>query len=55
KLSSQQLYRMCTLYSDDNSGAESVPPEVISSLKILTGEDSNDAGGESFVLDDNAG
>ncbi|KAL0456859.1 UNVERIFIED_CONTAM: Myosin-8 [Sesamum latifolium] len=55
KLSSQQLYRMCTLYSDNNSSAESVPPEVISSLKILTGEDSTDAGGESFVLDDNAG
>ncbi|KAK4406028.1 Myosin-8 [Sesamum angolense] len=55
KLSSQQLYRMCTLYSGDNSSAESVPPEVISSLKILTGEDSTDAGGESFVLDDNAG
>ncbi|KAK4425365.1 Myosin-8 [Sesamum alatum] len=52
KLSSQQLYRMCTLYSDENSGAQTVPPEVISSLKILTGEDSNDAGGESFVLDD---
>ncbi|KAL0349077.1 UNVERIFIED_CONTAM: Myosin-6, partial [Sesamum angustifolium] len=51
-LYAQNVY---SLYSGDNSSAESVPPEVISSLKIFTGEDSTDAGGESFVLDDNAG
>ncbi|KAH6770255.1 myosin XI B, partial [Perilla frutescens var. hirtella] len=52
-LSSQQLYRICTIYWDDNS-TDSVPPEVISNLKILASEDSNDTDSSSYVLDDNS-
>ncbi|KAL1548316.1 myosin-8-like [Salvia divinorum] len=52
-LSSQQLYRICILFGDDN-GSDNVPPEVISNLKILTSEDSNDPGSSSYVLDDNS-
>ncbi|PIN14470.1 Myosin class V heavy chain [Handroanthus impetiginosus] len=53
-LSSQQLYRICTLYCDDNSSTEGVSPDVISRIKILTAEDSNDADSNSFLLDDNS-
>ncbi|XP_047945089.1 myosin-8-like [Salvia hispanica] len=52
-LSSQQLYRICILFGDDN-GSDNVPPEVISNLKILASEDSNDPDSSSYVLDDNS-
>lgn len=82
-LSVQQLYRICTLYWDDNYNTRSVSPDVsliwyslqqvlsvrflsydahevvismqvISSMKILMTEDSNNADGSSFLLDDNS-
>ncbi|KAK6122938.1 hypothetical protein DH2020_043315 [Rehmannia glutinosa] len=53
-LSIQQLYRICTLYGDDNFNTPSVAPEVISSMKILMTEDSNDADSNSFLLDDDS-
>ncbi|KAI3459593.1 hypothetical protein Pfo_016256 [Paulownia fortunei] len=53
-LSIQQLYRICTLYWDDNYNTRSVSPDVISSMKILMTEDSNDADSNSFLLDDNS-
>ncbi|GMP90505.1 hypothetical protein CsSME_00041604 [Camellia sinensis var. sinensis] len=54
-LSVQQLYRICTLYWDDNYNTRSVSPNVISSMRVLMTEDSNDAGSSSFLLDDNSG
>ncbi|CAK9184254.1 unnamed protein product [Ilex paraguariensis] len=53
-LSVQQLYRICTLYWDDNYNTRSVSPDVISSMKVLMTEDSNDADSNSFLLDDNS-
>ncbi|XP_057959594.1 myosin-6-like isoform X2 [Malania oleifera] len=53
-LSVQQLYRICTLYWDDNYNTRSVSPDVISSMRILMTEDSNDAVSNSFLLDDNS-
>ncbi|KAK6145891.1 hypothetical protein DH2020_019760 [Rehmannia glutinosa] len=53
-LSIQQLYRICTLYGDDNFNTPSVAPEVISSMKILMTEDSNDADSDSFLLDEDS-
>ncbi|WCJ38180.1 myosin 2 [Euphorbia peplus] len=54
-LSVQQLYRICSLYWDDNYNTRSVSPAVISSMRILMTEDSNDAASNSFLLDDNSG
>ncbi|KDP26440.1 hypothetical protein JCGZ_17598 [Jatropha curcas] len=54
-LSVQQLYRICTLYWDDNYNTRSVSPAVISSMRVLMTEDSNDAASSSFLLDDNSG
>ncbi|XWS76162.1 hypothetical protein CRYUN_Cryun01aG0152800 [Craigia yunnanensis] len=53
-LSVQQLYRICTLYWDDNYNTRSVSPDVISNMRVLMTEDSNDAVGSSFLLDDNS-
>ncbi|XP_057964092.1 myosin-6-like [Malania oleifera] len=53
-LSVQQLYRICTLYWDDNYNTRSVSPDVISSMRILMTEDSNNAASSSFLLDDNS-
>ncbi|KAA8548908.1 hypothetical protein F0562_000592 [Nyssa sinensis] len=53
-LSVQQLYRVCTLYWDDNYNTRSVSPDVISSMKVLMTEDSNDADSNSFLLDDDS-
>ncbi|KAE8679655.1 Myosin-14 [Hibiscus syriacus] len=53
-LSVQQLYRICTLYWDDNYNTRSVSPDVISSMRVLMTEDSNDAVSSSFLLDDNS-
>jgi myosin-5 len=54
-LSVQQLYRICTLYWDDNYNTRSVSPDVISSMRVLMTEDSNNAVSSSFLLDDNSG
>lgn len=54
-LSVQQLYRICTLYWDDNYNTRSVSPDVISSMRVLMTEDSNDAESSSFLLDDDSG
>ncbi|KAK1426383.1 hypothetical protein QVD17_15054 [Tagetes erecta] len=54
-LSTQQLYRLCTLYSNDNDDTNSVAPEVISKLKVLMSEDSNDPDHDSYLLDDISG
>ncbi|KAK8532473.1 hypothetical protein V6N13_131799 [Hibiscus sabdariffa] len=53
-LSVQQLYRICTLYWDDNYNTRSVSQDVISSMRVLMTEDSNDAVSSSFLLDDNS-
>ncbi|KAL6217644.1 hypothetical protein ACLB2K_010861 [Fragaria x ananassa] len=53
-LSVQQLYRICTLYFDDNYNTRSVSPDVISSMRVLMTEDSNNAVSNSFLLDDNS-
>ncbi|KAJ7972561.1 Myosin [Quillaja saponaria] len=53
-LSVQQLYRICTLYWDDNYNTRSVSPDVISSMRVLMTEDSNNAVSNSFLLDDDS-
>ncbi|XP_057535805.1 myosin-6-like [Amaranthus tricolor] len=53
-LSVQQLYRICTLYWDDNYNTRSVSQDVISSMRVVMIEDSNNADGNSFLLDDSS-
>ncbi|KAB1219396.1 Myosin-14 [Morella rubra] len=53
-LSVQQFYRICTLYWDDNYNTRSVSSDVISSMRILMTEDSNNDDSHSFLLDDNS-
>ncbi|XP_061341502.1 myosin-6-like [Gastrolobium bilobum] len=53
-LSIQQLYRICTLYWDDNYNTRSVSPDVLSSMRMLMAEDSNNAQSDSFLLDDSS-
>ncbi|XP_027118946.1 myosin-8-like [Coffea arabica] len=53
-LSIQQLYRICTLYCDENYHTPSVSTDVISNMKILMTEDSNEADTSSFLLDDDS-
>lgn len=53
-LSVQQLYRISTMYWDDKYGTHSVSPEVISSMRVLMTEDSNNAVSNSFLLDDDS-
>ncbi|CAN4102059.1 unnamed protein product [Withania somnifera] len=53
-LSVQQLYRVCTLYWDDKYNTRSVSADVISSMRVLMTEESNDAESNSFLLDDNS-
>ncbi|CAL9213704.1 unnamed protein product [Arabidopsis halleri] len=51
-LSTEQLYRICTLCKDKDDGDHNISPEVISSLKLLmTNEDENS---RSFLLDDDS-
>ncbi|KAF5736685.1 myosin-6-like [Tripterygium wilfordii] len=52
-LSIQQLYRISTLYWDDNYNTRSVSPDVISSMKVLMSDESNEDS-SSFLLDDNS-
>ncbi|KAK2645287.1 hypothetical protein Ddye_020482 [Dipteronia dyeriana] len=53
-LSIQQLYRISTMYWDDKYGTHSVSSEVISSMRLLMTEDSNNAVSSSFLLDDDS-
>ncbi|KAL1339994.1 hypothetical protein AAHE18_U084900 [Arachis hypogaea] len=53
-LSIQQLYRISTMYWDDKYGTHSVSPEVISNMRVLMTEDSNNAVSNSFLLDDDS-
>ncbi|XP_071710089.1 myosin-9-like [Rutidosis leptorrhynchoides] len=55
-LSIQQLYRISTMYWDDRNGTHSLPPEVISNMRILMTQDSttNSISNNSFLLDDDS-
>ncbi|KAL3520939.1 hypothetical protein ACH5RR_019088 [Cinchona calisaya] len=53
-LSVQQLYRISTMYWDDKYGTHSVSSEVISKMRVLMTEDSNNAVSSSFLLDDDS-
>ncbi|KMZ70180.1 Myosin-17 [Zostera marina] len=53
-LSMQQLYRISTMYYDDIYGTHTVSNEVISKMKILMKEISNDSDTGSFLLDDDS-
>ncbi|KAK4341617.1 hypothetical protein RND71_040118 [Anisodus tanguticus] len=61
-LSSQQLYRICTLYWDEDFNTQGVSPEVISSFKDqekldandANANDANNADNNNFILDDNS-
>ncbi|XP_051141893.1 myosin-9-like [Andrographis paniculata] len=53
-LSIQQLYRISTMYWDDKYGTQSLSPDVISSMRVLMTEDSNNAVSSSFLLDDDS-
>ncbi|CAE5956532.1 unnamed protein product [Arabidopsis arenosa] len=51
-LSTEQLYRICTLCKDKDDGDHNVSPEVISSLKLLMTNENEDS--RSFLLDDDS-
>ncbi|MCD7450736.1 hypothetical protein HAX54_008297 [Datura stramonium] len=53
-LSIQQLYRISTMYWDDKYGTHSLSPDVISNMRVLMTEDSNNAVSNSFLLDDDS-
>ncbi|KAL6635354.1 hypothetical protein ACP70R_028025 [Stipagrostis hirtigluma subsp. patula] len=53
-LSVQQLYRICTQYWDDKYNTQSVSSDVLSNMRVLMTEDSNNAESNSFLLDDNS-
>ncbi|RWR80555.1 IQ motif [Cinnamomum micranthum f. kanehirae] len=53
-LSIQQLYRISTMYWDDKYGTHSVSSEVISSMRVMMTENSNNAVSSSFLLDDDS-
>ncbi|XP_055811970.1 myosin-6-like [Solanum dulcamara] len=57
-LSSQQLYRICTLYWDEDFNTQGVSQEVISSFKDQENQDANDSNANdadnNFTLDDNS-
>ncbi|KAL5572417.1 hypothetical protein UlMin_022014 [Ulmus minor] len=53
-LSIQQLYRISTMYWDDKYGTHSVSSDVISSMRVLMTEDSNNTVSSSFLLDDDS-
>ncbi|XP_051129852.1 myosin-6-like isoform X2 [Andrographis paniculata] len=53
-LSIHQLYRICTLYCDDDYNTRSVSPEVIACMKIHVAKDANADDSSSFILDDNS-
>ncbi|CAL0304789.1 unnamed protein product [Lupinus luteus] len=51
-LSIQQLYRISTMYWDDKYGTHTVSTDVITSMRTMMAEDSNNAISSSFLLDD---
>ncbi|KAK9732887.1 hypothetical protein RND81_04G029800 [Saponaria officinalis] len=53
-LSIQQLYRIGTMYWDDKYGTHSLNLDVISSMRVLMTEDSNNAVNNTFLLDDDS-
>ncbi|KAJ0074872.1 hypothetical protein Patl1_33585 [Pistacia atlantica] len=53
-LSIQQLYRISTMYWDDKYGTHSVSSDVISTMRVMMTEDSNNAVSSSFLLDDDS-
>lgn len=53
-LSIQQLYRISTMYWDDKYGTHSVSSDVISSMRVMMTEDSNNSVSSSFLLDDDS-
>nr|XP_019706884.1 myosin-17 isoform X3 [Elaeis guineensis] len=53
-LSIQQLYRISTMYWDDKYGTRSVSSEIISNMRVMMTEDSNNAVSSSFLLDDDS-
>ncbi|XP_042508452.1 myosin-17-like isoform X2 [Macadamia integrifolia] len=53
-MSIQQLYRISAMYWDDKYGTQSVSSDVISSMRVLMTEDSNNAISNSFLLDDDS-
>lgn len=53
-LSIQQLYRISTMYWDDKYGTHSLATDVISNMRVMMTEDSNNAGSNSFLLDDDS-
>lgn len=53
-LSIQQLYRISTMYWDDKYGTHSVSTDVITSMRAMMSEDSNNAVSTSFLLDDDS-
>lgn len=53
-LSIQQLYRISTMYWDDKYGTHSVSPDVISNIRTMMTDDSNNGVSSSFLLDDDS-
>ncbi|KAK4754045.1 hypothetical protein SAY87_002149 [Trapa incisa] len=53
-LSIQQLYRISTMYWDDKYGTRSVSTDVISTMRAMMTENSNNAASTSFLLDDDS-
>ncbi|XP_042377682.1 myosin-17-like [Zingiber officinale] len=53
-LSIQQLYRISTMYWDDKYGTQSVTSEIISSMRLVMTEGSNNSSNNSFLLDDDS-
>ncbi|XP_058105594.1 myosin-9-like isoform X2 [Magnolia sinica] len=53
-LSIQQLYRISTMFYDDKYGTHGLSLDVISNMRVLMTEDSNDAVSTSFLLDDDS-
>ncbi|KAK7328961.1 hypothetical protein VNO77_23101 [Canavalia gladiata] len=53
-LSIQQLYRISTMYWDDKYGTHTVSTDVITNMRVMMSEDSNNAISSSFLLDDDS-
>lgn len=54
-LSIQQIYRISTMYWDDKNGTHRLSPGVISNMRILmTQESNNPISNNSFLLDDDS-
>ncbi|KAK9291547.1 hypothetical protein L1049_019495 [Liquidambar formosana] len=53
-LSFEQLYRICPPYWDGIHNTQSPSPDVISRIRTLKTEDSNNAAASSFLLDDSS-